>query len=210
MGTPAGGAAGCCSPRLRQDQRHRCRQGLDRQHGAEPAGADAGEGRCRFLRHLHGDQLRQPHRHEARSAQGLPLVLFLRLRHRSLFERHHGLEGAAQREAEGGRRSRARAQPRHDRSRRRSGGGGQGDDESRAADERGYRDQAARLRAQDAFRLQGNRRQRPWRCHRRAHGEVDQASGRHLQAAEHADGQGRVRPLVPAAEERAHAQAQAM
>ena len=59
----------------RQEERPRSRQGRGSQHGAEPAGADAAAGPGRHLGDVHGHQLHEPGRVEARSGQGLPLDL---------------------------------------------------------------------------------------------------------------------------------------
>ena len=67
---------------------------------------------------------------------------------------------------------------------------------------------AAGLRLQDPLRDAGNRRDRRRRHQGGAHGEGHQAPGRNLWARQHAGGEGRVRPQLPAAEGGAHAQAQ--
>ncbi len=68
MGTPAGGAAGILFASLAKVNGIDAFQGIDREHGAEPAGADAAQRRRRLLGGVHRHQLRQPARHEARSA----------------------------------------------------------------------------------------------------------------------------------------------
>ena len=80
----------------RQEKRHRSVNHQHHASRAESAGADAdpGPGRCR--RGLHGDELHEPDRAEARSRQGFPLDLLCGFRHRSLFQRHHGVAEARQ------------------------------------------------------------------------------------------------------------------
>ncbi len=89
----------------RQEERHRLRQHRRPQRRAQPAGADAAAGPGRRDRDLHGDQLHEPGRAQARSGEGLPLDLLRRFRPRSLFQRRHGVAEARQGEARGRQRA---------------------------------------------------------------------------------------------------------
>ena len=103
------------------------REDQDLQHGAEPAGADADQGRYRRRAGVQHHQLFQSRAEPPGSRQGLQLVHVRRLRPRSLFQRHDGVEEAAGLEPEGG----GGPGPRRQQGRDRGGQGPEGRHEGR-------------------------------------------------------------------------------
>ena len=130
-------------PGALQAHQDRLHQGQHHQHAAEPAraDADAGPGRRRVRLRQHHPLLGQA---DGRRGQPASLHQLRRLRHGSLFQRHHRLEEAGEGKSEGGRRPRPRDQQGADRlaeGHRRVGRRGR---QARAADQGSGREGALR------------------------------------------------------------------
>jgi ABC-type proline/glycine betaine transport system permease subunit len=91
----AGHADHAAAAGVRQQEQAGGREDQDLQHGAEPAGADADQGRHRRRAGVQHHELLQPRAEPPGSRQGLQMVLVRRLRHGPLFQRRDGLEEAA-------------------------------------------------------------------------------------------------------------------